>query len=78
MAKKIRHDCDHSFPEGNTRSVSVNDLIKIEVKKTEERLEYLKSLLNKDFGDAIRVCPQCGTKNYNYSVKNNLFVCAFC
>lgn len=51
--------------------MTVEELIKLEIKKTEEELERLKLLLPNVSGSAIKECPNCKTKNYHYYPKTN-------
>ncbi len=58
--------------------MTVEELIKLEIEKTQKELERLKLLLPNVSGSANRVCPNCKTKNYHYNVKSNSWTCAFC
>lgn len=58
--------------------MTVKELIKLEIKKTEKELERFKLLLPTVSGSAIKECPNCKTKNYHYCHKTNSYWCAYC
>ena len=58
--------------------MTIADLLKIEIEKTEKELNRLKLLLPDVVGSATKKCPNCKTKNYHYNVKTNSWCCALC
>lgn len=58
--------------------MTIEELIKLEIEKTQKELDRLKLLLPNVSGSATRTCPCCKTKNYHYNVKTNSWTCAFC
>ena len=58
--------------------MTVECLIKKEIKKTQKELDRLKLLLPTVSGSALKKCPVCKTNNYHYYVNNNIWSCAFC
>lgn len=58
--------------------MTIADLLKVEIEKTQKELDRLKLLLPNVVLSAVRKCPNCKTKNYHYNVKNNSWTCAFC
>tara|TARA_R110000850_G_C9648591_1_gene434123 strand:- start:305 stop:481 length:177 start_codon:yes stop_codon:yes gene_type:complete len=58
--------------------MTVADLLKIEIEKTQKELDELKLLLPNVSGSALKTCPNCKTKNYHYYAKTNSWCCAFC
>jgi len=58
--------------------MTIADLLKIEIEKTQKELDRLKLLLPNVSGSALKNCPDCKTKNYHYYPKTNSWCCAFC
>ena len=56
----------------------IQDLVKLEIEKTQKEIERLKELLPKVSGEDLKVCPCCKTKNYRFFVKTGNWACQFC
>lgn len=58
--------------------MTIKNLLELEIKDLEDKLERAKALLPLVKGNALKVCPECDTQNYHYDVKTHMWCCAFC